>query len=158
MQQALDRIKASLDHEAAFLEHDVDFHRALAAASHNRLAIVVNDAVIGISSRMTADSMSQCSLAQRIELNLRVYETHNDMFKAVVAQDIAEATRCADAVWICSTASSHREGVGPISVKAMRKFSKKGSTVFYDLTGRDRHGKCHRGVQRNSDHPLETRV
>ena len=98
MQQALDRIKASLDHEAAFLEHYVDFHRALAAASHNRLAIVVNDAVIGISSRMTADSMSQCSLAQRIELNLRVYETHNDMFKAVVAQDIAEATRCADAV------------------------------------------------------------
>lgn len=98
MREALDRVKASLDNEEAFLEHDVDFHRALAAASHNRLAIVVNDAVIRMSAKISAESIAGYSREQRLELNRRVYETHNNIFKAVVAQDVAEASRCADAV------------------------------------------------------------
>ncbi len=98
MREALDRVKASLDNEEAFLEHDVAFHRALAAASHNRLAIVVNDAVIRMSAKISAESIAGYSKEQRLALNRKVYETHHRIFQAVVAQDVAEASRCADAV------------------------------------------------------------
>ena len=98
MQEALDRVKASIENDDAFLQHDIDFHHALAAASHNRLAILVNDAVIIMATEITERSVAHRSREQRAALNRRIYETHYAIFQAVVAGDVAEAGRCADAV------------------------------------------------------------
>ena len=98
MQESLDRMQASIENFDAFSQHDSDFHHTLAMASHNRLAIVVNDAVIHIASQITENSISGYSRQQRVDLNCRIYETHNRIFVAVVAGDVAEAGRCADAV------------------------------------------------------------
>lgn len=98
MREALERVKSSIGNDDAFLQHDIDFHHALAAASHNRLAILVNDAVMIMATEMTQDSISGYSREQRTELNRRIYKTHYAIFQAVAAGDVAEAGRCADAV------------------------------------------------------------
>lgn len=98
MAEALERVKASIENDDAFLQHDIDFHHALAAASHNRLAILVNDAVILLATERVERSVRTASRQQRAELNRKIYESHNRIFQAVVAGDVAEAGRCADAV------------------------------------------------------------
>lgn len=98
MRDALEQLKASVDKEDAFRAYDAAFHHALAEASHNRLMILVNDAVMEMSSKITDASIASYSPAQRAELNRRIFETHNAIFQAVVARDAAEACRCAEAV------------------------------------------------------------
>ncbi len=98
MAEALEQVKASIDHDEAFFRHDIDFHHALAEASHNRLAILVNDAVIRMATEQMERSVRTSSRRQRAELHRRIYETHSRIFQAVVAGDVAEAGRCADAV------------------------------------------------------------
>ena len=98
MRDALEGLKASIGGGDAFWTHDTAFHRALAEASHNRLMILVNDAVIEMSSKITDASIASYSPDQRAELDRRIYETHDASFQAVVARDAAEACRCAEAV------------------------------------------------------------
>ena len=98
LRKTLEGAKASLDIPFSFQEYDIAFHTALAAASHNRLAILVNDAVILLATERVERSVRTASRQQRAELNRKIYESHNRIFQAVVAGDVAEAGRCADAV------------------------------------------------------------
>lgn len=75
----------------SFQKYDIAFHNALADASHNHLAKLINDVIVELNTKVFLDSITDFSVEQQLEVNLAIYESHNRIFQAVLARDPAAA-------------------------------------------------------------------
>lgn len=98
MREILERARECIDDPEQFRQYDTAFHCALAAASHNHLAIIINDVIVGLNTRMIADSTREYTLEQQRELNRKVYESHSELFQAVLTRNPVAAVRRVDKV------------------------------------------------------------
>lgn len=96
MREILKEAKANLDNPERFEQCDAAFHCALAAASHNQLAIIINDAIMSLNAKMMERTAQEYTLEQRLSLNQRVYESHNDLLQAVLSRNSVAAARRVD--------------------------------------------------------------
>jgi len=96
IQEILNRAKAAIQDPMSFQKYDIAFHSALAAASHNYLAIMINDVIVGLNTKVFLDAVCDYTIEQHRELNRLIYESHKDIFEAVLSKDPAKADLCVD--------------------------------------------------------------
>lgn len=98
MNAILSEAKANIQNPLSFQEYDVAFHTALAKASKNSLAILINDVIVKLNTDVFIDVACHYSEKKLLEANARIYETHYAILQAVIAGDPIEADRCVDAM------------------------------------------------------------
>lgn len=67
---------------------DLEFHKALAKASHNKLCILMTDVVSTLCARMFWDAVRKMSEENVIHINQLAYDNHSQIAEAVIAGDI----------------------------------------------------------------------
>ena len=75
---------------------DLKFHDALAQASHNSLAILINDVVVTLNTNMYWDAVREMPPEKLEEVNQEAFRSHQGILDAVAAQDPDRAGRCVD--------------------------------------------------------------
>lgn len=98
LRKILGGARASLDVPFSFQEYDVAFHTALAAASHNTLAIMVNNVIVRLNTDVHLHAIRDYTPDQHREINLRIYNTHYAIMEAVLAHDPDGADRAVTAM------------------------------------------------------------
>ena len=93
LRKTLEGAKASLDVPFSFQEYDVAFHTALAAASHNTLAIMINKVIVRLNTEVHLRAIRDYTPEQHRATNMRIYETHYAIMEAVLARDPDGADR-----------------------------------------------------------------
>ena len=93
LRETLEGAKASLDVPFSFQEYDVAFHTALAAASHNTLAILINRVIVRLNTEVHLRAIRDYTPEQHRATNMRIYETHYAIMEAVLARDPDGADR-----------------------------------------------------------------
>ena len=88
IQATLDAAEASICTPNSFEKYDIAFHTALAKASHNALALLINDVIL--------QSIQHCSLEEHQRINREIFESHSAILRAVIKGDPDEADRCVD--------------------------------------------------------------
>ena len=96
MERILQLAEKDITNVEQFTQHDINFHIALAKASHNRLAICVNNAIVGLNTQVMEEAIRDYSLEEKIELNRLVYESHYAIYEAIRAGDPIAADQCVD--------------------------------------------------------------
>lgn len=96
LQKILDGAKNSIQEPISFQEYDIAFHSALAQASHNALAQLINDVIVGLNTRVFREAILNYTPEQYREINRLIYESHNAIFQAVLSRNSAEADHCVD--------------------------------------------------------------
>lgn len=96
IQGILDAALEAVDDPLSFQEYDIEFHRALAEASHNNLAILINDIIVALNTNMFLGRIRTLSDEEKLEVNDAIYKSHNAIFQAVLKHDPVEADHCVD--------------------------------------------------------------
>ena len=96
IEKALAGAKASIDNPLSFHEHDIAFHGALARASHNNLAILINDVIVGLNTKVLRDAIRDYNAEQHRIINQAIYNAHLEILQAVIAGDPIVADRSVD--------------------------------------------------------------
>lgn len=89
---------ANVGNPLSFQEYDIAFHTALANASHNTLAILINDVIVGLNTDALRDVIRDFTLDQHRAMNMEIYNTHSAILEAVISQDPVEADARVDAM------------------------------------------------------------
>lgn len=84
---ALETHRASLDDPQKFLETDLEFHAAIAAASHNPIYVAVSTAMLGWLRRFHADVV-QTRGAEKL-----TYSEHQKLFHLIASRDADAAEK-----------------------------------------------------------------
>ena len=71
----------------SFQEYDVAFHTALAKASHNTLAEMINNVIVRLNTDTFLEAIRDYTPEQLREINLRIYESHHAIMEAVLERD-----------------------------------------------------------------------
>lgn len=98
IQEILDNAKANINDPLSFQKYDIAFHNALAVASHNHLAMLINDVVVELNTKVFLKAITEYSVKQHQEVNRRIYESHCKIFQAVLARDPAAADESVSAM------------------------------------------------------------
>lgn len=83
-------LAGSLEHVdslLSFQEYDVAFHNALAKASHNTLASMINDVIVRLNTDVFMETVQTYPPERLREINMRIYQTHYTIMEAVLAHD-----------------------------------------------------------------------
>ena len=96
IQATLDAAEASICTPNSFEKYDIAFHTALAKASHNALALLINDVIVGLNTDAFLQSIQHCSLEEHQRINREIFESHSAILRAVIKGDPDEADRCVD--------------------------------------------------------------
>lgn len=96
LQDILDAAEASIRTPKSFQEYDIAFHTALAKASHNALAMLINDVIVGLNTDAFLRAIQNDSVEQHQRINREIYESHSAILRAVIKGDPDEADRCVD--------------------------------------------------------------
>lgn len=96
LQDILDAAEASIRTPKSFQEYDIAFHTALAKASHNALAMLINDVIVGLNTDAFLRTIQNDSVEQHQRINREIYESHSAILRAVIKGDPDEADRCVD--------------------------------------------------------------
>ena len=91
LQRILDHAKVSINDPLSFQKYDIAFHCALATASHNQLAKLINDVIVELNTKVFLDAITDCSAEQQVAINQDIYNSHNQIFQAVLARDPSAA-------------------------------------------------------------------
>lgn len=68
---------------------DIEFHRALARSSHNKLCILMTDVVTALCTKMYwSKATSEMNIEGILEVNQKAYENHVAIVEAVEAKDV----------------------------------------------------------------------
>lgn len=94
MRRTLEGARSSLDVPFSFQEYDIAFHTALANASHNALAIMINDVIVRLNTDAYLHAIRDYTPAQLRATNLLIYESHYAVMEAVLARDPDQADTC----------------------------------------------------------------
>lgn len=76
-----------VDSLLSFQEYDVAFHNALAKASHNTLASMINDVIVRLNTDVFMETVQTYPPERLREINMRIYQTHYTIMEAVLAHD-----------------------------------------------------------------------
>ena len=87
LRKTLEGAKANIDRLFSFQEYDVAFHSALAKASHNTLASMINDVIVRLNTDAFVETVRAYTPARLREINMRIYQTHYSIMEAVLAHD-----------------------------------------------------------------------
>ena len=90
--------KENLDRSLSFQEYDVAFHTALAKASHNALAMMINDVIVRLNTDVFLHAIRDYTPQQLRAVNQQIYETHAAVMDAVLARDPDLADTCISAM------------------------------------------------------------
>lgn len=93
MRACIEASKKVVDNFDAFLKLDVQFHLLVAQASHNRLAIVMEQVVHNILLDVLSIAFSPKSTERRHEINLNVIRDNRRIYEAIEKQDSELAQR-----------------------------------------------------------------
>ena len=96
IQATLDAAEASICTPNSFEKYDIAFHTALAKASHNALALLINDVIVGLNTDAFLQSIQGCSVEEHQRINREIFESHSAILRAVIKGDPDEADRCVD--------------------------------------------------------------
>lgn len=96
IERVLAGAKVSIDDPLSFQEHDIAFHTALAKASHNNLAILINDVIVSLNTRVLRDAIREFTPEQHRVINQAIYYSHNAILQAVIDGDPMAADRSVD--------------------------------------------------------------
>ena len=91
LQRILDHAKVSINDPLSFQKYDIAFHCAFATASHNQLAKLINDVIVELNTKVFLDAITDCSAEQQVAINQDIYNSHNQIFQAVLARDPSAA-------------------------------------------------------------------
>ena len=94
--ETLDAAEASICTPNSFEKYDIAFHTALAKASHNALALLINDVIVGLNTDAFLQSIQHCSLEEHQRINREIFESHSAILQAVIKGDPDEAEQCVD--------------------------------------------------------------
>ena len=81
----------NLDGLETFQEYDVAFHTALARASHNTLAEMINNVIVRLNTDTFLDAIRGYTPEELRQINLRIYESHYAIMEAVLERDPEKA-------------------------------------------------------------------
>lgn len=87
LRKTLEGALANVDSLFSFQEYDVAFHSALAKASHNTLASMINDVIVRLNTDAFVETVRAYTPARLREINMRIYQTHYAIMEAVLAHD-----------------------------------------------------------------------
>ena len=87
LRETLEGALANVDSLFSFQEYDVAFHSALAKASHNTLASMINDVIVRLNTDAFVETVRAYTPARLREINMRIYQTHYAIMEAVLAHD-----------------------------------------------------------------------
>lgn len=93
LRKTMEGAKTSLDVPFSFQEFDIAFHTALAAASHNTLAILINNVIVRLNTEVHLRAIRDYTPEQLRATNMRIYETHYAIMEAVLSRDPDAADR-----------------------------------------------------------------
>lgn len=96
LQEILDAAEASICTPKSFQGYDIAFHTALAKASHNALALLINDVIVGLNTDAFLKAIQNYSVEQHQRINREIFESHSAILRAVIKGDPDEADRCVD--------------------------------------------------------------
>ena len=96
IQATLDAAEANICTPNSFEKYDIAFHTALAKASHNALALLINDVIVGLNTDAFLRSIQGCSVEEHQRINREIFESHSAILRAVIKGDPDEADRCVD--------------------------------------------------------------
>jgi len=87
---ACDKLRAAREDIAAFVEADMEFHLALARATHNSAVLLLMETVIGFLKETAVSTLNACFEApRRIELRQRVFEVIKERNPAKASKAMA---------------------------------------------------------------------
>lgn len=75
---------------------DIEFHKALAQATHNSLAILMNDVVVTLNTNMFWDAVRELPPEKIAQVNQQACESHYAIMEAVLARDPERAVHSID--------------------------------------------------------------
>lgn len=87
LEEILDKAAQCIDNTEAFIELDRAFHSALAHASYNSFAVLINGIVESISFSFLLQEIDRRNVDQQYRMCEEIYKTHYAIFEAVKAQD-----------------------------------------------------------------------
>jgi GntR family transcriptional repressor for pyruvate dehydrogenase complex len=96
MQQILDAAEANICTPKSFQQYDIAFHTALAKASHNDLALLINDVIVGLNTDAFLQAIQNYPVERHQQINREIFESHSAILKAVIKGDPDEADQCVD--------------------------------------------------------------
>ncbi|USG68528.1 FadR family transcriptional regulator [Brevibacillus ruminantium] len=86
IKQALDQMRESVDSEEASDQADIDFHQAIAHASHNRLLIDMMKTISGAMTKSMRNTRKMWLFGEKSSTE-RLYEEHVLIYKAIRERD-----------------------------------------------------------------------
>ncbi|GED52191.1 FadR/GntR family transcriptional regulator [Brevibacillus borstelensis] len=86
LKQALDDMRAGTDSEEASEQADIDFHQAIAQASHNRLLIDMMKTISGAMTKSMRNTRKMWLFGERASTE-RLYEEHVLIYRAIRERD-----------------------------------------------------------------------
>lgn len=98
LQDILDAALANICNPKSFQQYDIAFHTALAKASHNTLAQLISDVIVGLNTDVLLQAIQDYTPEQHRKLNLEIHGTHSAILRAVIKGDPDEADQCVDAM------------------------------------------------------------
>lgn len=96
LQNTLDAAKENIGNPKSFQQYDIAFHSALARASHNTLAFLINDVIVGLNTDVLLQSIQGYTEEQHQDLNRGIHASHSAILQAVINGDPDEADSCVD--------------------------------------------------------------
>lgn len=98
LRQTLAGAKENIGVPFSFQEYDVAFHSTLAKASHNALAIMINDVIVRLNTDTYLHAIRDCTPKQLQAVNQRIYDSHYAVMEAVLERDPDRADACVSAM------------------------------------------------------------
>lgn len=88
LQDVIIRYGAAIEDFDLFQKIDIDFHKALAQCSHNKLCILITDVVTALCTTMFWQvAAKEMSREELIALNQHAFENHKNIADAIIAKD-----------------------------------------------------------------------
>lgn len=97
LQEIIVRYKAAIYDSDEIANVDLEFHKALAQSSHNKLCILISDVITDLCTSYFWNSViTKMTNEDVISINTAAYETHAAIVEAVIARDVEKLTEQMD--------------------------------------------------------------
>ena len=93
MRELLRRMKDAVNKIDVFIDLDPVFHKLVAKAANNKVAMMMNKTLAQINEGFMREKMASMTVAARNRMCQRVYAQHSAIFEAIAAGDAEAAAR-----------------------------------------------------------------